>query len=182
MAESTIFYIQVFALTRWNKAGIMSNEIDTSHEIIKVYCLGLLARREHSCVELLNKCLLKGFTKNVCLAVIDELAERGLQSNDRYAESYARSRMQKGFGPIAIAYELSQNGIRNTDLDTIITTVTAGSWLDLLEQVYHKKYPRSTLISRNEWAKRYQFLMQRGFPATLINSFFQQLNVIKQPR
>lgn len=157
----------------------MPNEIDRSHEVITAYCLRLLARREHSQLELLNKCLLKGFNKNVCLAVIDDLAERGWQSNDRYAESYAKSRMQKGFGPVAIAYELSQNGIHDVNLDIIIETV-AGSWLDLIEQVYHKKYHHSIFMSRNEWAKCYQFLMQRGFPSALINTFFQQLNVTKQ--
>ena len=73
---------------------------------IKESCLRLLARREHSQKELLNKLLVKGFDKDEILAVIEEFALQGWQSDSRYAESYARHRIQKGYGPISIAYEL----------------------------------------------------------------------------
>jgi regulatory protein len=149
-------------------------ETGLSTETIKAYCLRLLARREHSCIELLNKCLLKGFDRQNSLAVINELAEQGWQSNSRFAEAYARSRMQKGYGAVAIAYELSQNDIYAVNLDTIVETV-AGSWLALIEQVYYKKYHYSD-FNRSEWTKRYQFLLQRGFPSSLINTFYKQMN------
>lgn len=63
---------------------------------IRESCLQLLARREHSQKELLNKLLIKGFNKDVILAVIEELAKQGWQSDLRYAESYARHRIEKG--------------------------------------------------------------------------------------
>ena len=145
-------------------------------EKIKESCLGLLARREHSQKELLNKLLVKGWAKDGILAVIDELAQQGWQSDARYAESYARHRIHKGYGPVWIAYELRKNGVDAVNLDDIVQQ-TAGSWMDLLEQVYSKKYGHDSVPDRNEWAKRSRFLMQRGFSGTMIGALFDHLNI-----
>ena len=143
---------------------------------IKESGLRLLARREHSQKELLNKLLLRGFGKDEILAVIDEFALQGWQSDSRYAESYARSRIQKGYGPAWISYEFKKNGIEAVDLEDLVCK-TAGSWLELLEQVYTKKYGHDLRIDRNEWAKRSRFLMQRGFSGTMISALFDHLNI-----
>ena len=143
---------------------------------IKESGLRLLARREHSQKELLNKLLLRGFGKAEILVVIDEFALQGWQSDSRYAESYARSRILKGYGPVWISYELKKNGIEAVDLEDIVCK-TAGSWLELLEQVYTKKYGHDLRIDRNEWAKRSRFLMQRGFSGTMISALFDHLNI-----
>ena len=143
---------------------------------IKESCLRLLARREHSQKELLNKLLVKGFDKDEILAVVDELALQGWQSDSRYAESYARHRIQKGYGPVSVAYELRQSGVDVVNLDDIVQK-TAGSWMELLEQVYTKKYGHDQLLDRNEWAKRNRFLMQRGFSGTMISALFDHLNI-----
>lgn len=143
---------------------------------IKESGLRLLARREHSQKELLNKLLLRGFGKNEILVIIDEFALQGWQSDSRYAEIYARSRIQKGYGPTCISYELKKNGIEAVDLDDIVCK-TVGSWMELLEQVYTKKYGHDLRIDRNEWAKRSRFLMQRGFSGTMISALFDHLNI-----
>ncbi|MDD1617571.1 MAG: regulatory protein [Methylococcaceae bacterium NSP1-2] len=143
---------------------------------IKDSCLRLLMRREHSQKELLTKLVAKGFNKNDILPVIEELANQGWQSDTRYAESYTRHRIQKGYGSLAISYELKQNGVNAVNLDNIMLAF-ADSWLELLEQVYHKKYDHNTRLSRSEWAKRCRFLMQRGFPSTLITALCQHLNI-----
>ncbi|WP_340124070.1 regulatory protein RecX [Methylobacter svalbardensis] len=143
---------------------------------IKEVCLRLLARREHSQKELLAKLALRGFDKDEVLPVIDELAEQGWQDDLRYAESYARFRILKGYGPIRVSYELSQNGIAVIDLDAIVQ-IEAGSWMALLEQVYRKKYSHDTLLERNEWAKRSRFLLHRGFSGAMIGALFDQLGI-----
>ena len=143
---------------------------------IKESCLRLLARREHSQKELLNKLLVKGFDKDEILAVIEEFVLQGWQSDSRYAESYARYRIQKGYGPLFVAYELRQNGVDAVNLEDIVQK-TAGSWMELLEQVYTKKYGHDSLLNRNEQAKRSRFLMQRGFSGTMISALFDHLNI-----
>ena len=129
---------------------------------IKESCLRLLARREHSQKELLNKLLIKGFDKDDILAVIEELALQGWQNDLRYAESYARHRIQKGYGPVSVTYELRQNGVDAVNLEDIVQK-TAGSWMDLLEQVYIKKYGHDSFLDRKEWAKRSSFFNAARF-------------------
>jgi len=136
----------------------------------------LLARREHSQKELLNKLLVKGYAKDDILAVIEELAQQGWQNDSRYAESYARHRIQKGYGPIFITYELRKNGVNTVNLEDIVQKA-AGSWMDLLELVYTKKYNHDTFLDRGEWARRSRFLMQRGFSGTMISALFDHLNI-----
>jgi len=146
------------------------------HAEIKESCLRLLTRREHSQKELLNKLLIKGFNRNDILAVIDELALQGWQSDLRYAESYVRHRIQKGYGPISVAYELRQNGVDGVILEDTVQK-TAGSWMELIEQVYIKKYDHDVLLDRNERAKRCRFLIQRGFSGPMISALFDHLNI-----
>ncbi|MDI1293107.1 MAG: regulatory protein RecX [Methylobacter sp.] len=143
---------------------------------IKEVCLRLLARREHSQKELLAKLALRGFDKDDVLPVIDELVKQGWQDDLRYAENYARFRILKGYGPIRVSYELSQNGIAALDLDAIVQ-IEVGGWMALLEQVYRKKYNHDMLLERNEWAKRSRFLLHRGFSGAMIGALFDQLDI-----
>jgi len=143
---------------------------------IQEVCLRLLARREHSQKELLDKLALRGYDKDDVLPVIDELVEQGWQDDLRYAESYARFRIRKGYGPIRVSYELKQNGIAALDLEDIVHE-EAGGWMALLEQVYSKKYPDDAVLDRNEWAKRSRFLLHRGFSGAMISALFDELNI-----
>lgn len=152
------------------------DEVFRTAKDIKEICLGLLARRDHSQKELLNKLVLRGFSKDDVMPVIDELALQGWQDDLRYAENYARFRIQKGYGPIRISHELRQNGIAAFDLDGIAQQ-EAGGWMALLARVYSKKYSDDAVPDRNEWAKRSRFLLHRGFSGAMIGALFEQLNI-----
>lgn len=155
-----------------------SESPDVSKEI-QAICLRLLALRDHSRKELLNKLVQKGFAKDDILAAVDELAAQGWQNDQRYAESYARSRMQKGYGPVRVAYELRQNGIEFLDLEQLLAE-QGSNWPELIAQVYHKKYKQDLGPDRNEWAKRSRFLLQRGFSGDMISELFDQLTINKR--
>lgn len=152
-----------------DKGRDVNNTVSTD---IKNSCLYLLTRREHSQKELLSKLTAKGFKSTDIAPVIAELAAQGWQSDTRYAESYTRHRLKQGYGEIAIAYELKQNGITGFDIESILFDV-ADSWLSLIEQVYQKKYPDNKNISLPERAKRSRFLLQRGFSSALIQQLFK---------
>jgi regulatory protein len=136
---------------------------------IKAACLRLLARREHSQHELLDKLQLKGYSKPECQAVIGLLAQDNWQNDVRYAENYARSCMQRGYGPVYIKHQLRQQGIEAIDLDSIVQQ-TADSWASLLEHVYRKKYGSKPITDNSDKAKRQRFLLQRGFSQALVSS------------
>ena len=76
--------------------------MSSSAKDIKNICLRLLARREHSKKELLQKLVSKGFNKILAANIINELVQEGWQDDLRYAENYARSRLLKGYGPARI--------------------------------------------------------------------------------
>ena len=118
----------------------------------------------------------KGCEKDQVMTTLEELALEGWQSDLRYAECYSRYRIQKGYGPIWINYELKKNGINGFNLDDVVLK-TVGSWMDLLESIYTKKYGSDSFLNRNEWAKRSRFLMQRGFSGTMISALFDHLDI-----
>jgi regulatory protein len=152
------------------------DEIKSVAGQITEICLRLLSYREHSRQELLQKLTLKGFAVNLVQPVLDELALKDWQSDQRYANSYAKQRLQKGYGALRIIHELRQRGIAEVDLDSAVMDVTA-DWMALLEQTYLKKYTFEPCVSRHEWAKRSRFLLQRGFSAEMIGRLFKHLHL-----
>ncbi len=142
---------------------------------IEAICLRLLARRDHSRRELLDKLGLRGFQPSEAKPVIDAMAEQNWQNDARYAESYIRQRIASGYGPVRIRYELQQRGITNADPDAQIEQ--QGGWQNLLMGVYGKKYPEESSLTLNEWLKRSRFLQQRGFTTDMIKWLHAELKL-----
>ena len=70
-----------------------------------------LARREHSRRELEVKLLRKGTSSDVAAAVVERLEKDRLVSDERFAEAWVRSRVNKLFGPLKIRAELGNKGV-----------------------------------------------------------------------
>ena len=147
---------------------------------IKTTCLKLLAQREHSRNELFNKLTKKGYCPSDIQPVLIELAQMDLQSDQRFIESYVRQRLQKGYGIMAIRYELIKKGINFAcNIDDMLLTITGGEWFSLLTQVYCKKYGEIQPISYQEWIKRRRFLVQRGFSASQLAQFVSESQILR---
>jgi len=142
---------------------------------IEAICLRLLARREHSRRELLDKLALRGFNRDEVEPVIAEMAEQNWQNDQRYAECYVRQRIQSGYGPMRLRYELQQRGINDADLDA--QAEEQGGWQNLLLDVYLGKYGDEKSLPQNEWLKRSRFLQQRGFSGEMIKRLFAELKI-----
>lgn len=136
----------------------------------------LLARREHSRRELLDKLALRGYRQAEVEPVIAEIAERNWQNDERYAECFVRQRLEKGYGPLRIRYELQQRGIADVDIDTLAED-SAGGWLNVLLAVYQNKYDHQSPVSQADWLKRSRFLQQRGFSGEMIKALFKTLKI-----
>ncbi|MBQ0724417.1 MAG: regulatory protein RecX [Cycloclasticus sp.] len=132
----------------------------------------MLTRREHSQRELKQKLVKKGFEKDEIDDVLAEFASNGWQSNQRFAESYARSQIQKGYGPSRIQYELKERGI-----DASINDVfeQQPDWFDVLMGLHVKKYGSCAPTDMKERAKRTRFLQHKGFTLDMIRKLFNQL-------
>lgn len=133
--------------------------------------LRLLARREHSASELRTKLIRKSWPEEHIERVIGSLAEAGLQSDQRFAESFARQRAGRFYGPRRIQAELAQRGIdpglANEALDALEV-----DFADLAAEFYRRKYGVGKKSSQGsgdasldfrERAKRSQAMYRRGF-------------------
>ena len=135
---------------------------DIEREAQRAFALRLLARREQSRLELIQRLIKRGCDIDMAEALLDELAEAGWQSDQRFAEHYFQVRMNAGFGPLRIRAELQQRGIARATIDAL-NDDPVNDWQARLEQLYHKKYHDSAPDTQQERAKRSRFLSQRGF-------------------
>jgi len=122
----------------------------------------LLSMREHSVQEISKKLSLKCDSPDVVYAVIDKLLASKYLCNERFTESYVRSRSNRGFGPIKIRSELVSKGIKNNMIEDHLD-VNSSIWYENAENQYHKKYGDAPVSDYNDWAKRARFMQSRGF-------------------
>ena len=132
--------------------------------------MGLLARREHSELELNRKLQQKGFDEESTGQIIETLRSNNLLSNERFAETYINMRKQRGYGPLRIAQELKERGV-DADMSAAYLDELAGEWRGIMVQQYRKKYGNELIDEYKEKAKRMRFLQHRGYPLDMINQF-----------
>lgn len=137
---------------------------------LEAAALRLLATREHSRAELEYKLAGKADDKAQLTEVLDGLAERGLQSNARYAESLIRSRLDKGQGPLLIRRDLKQQGIEPALIEDALA-LAEPDWQAILERVAERKFGSEAPADYKEATKRARFLAQRGFEPETIRDF-----------
>ncbi len=129
--------------------------------------IGSLAMREHSAYELQQKLLNKNHPEAVVFALIADLQKENLLSDARFAESYWRSRSNKGYGPVRIERELEQKGVSSRLVQEALFEAEI-DFETLVHQVYEKKYRGKDWVDFKEKAKRQNFLYRRGFSHDLI--------------
>ena len=132
----------------------------------------MLARREHSQHEMLQKLKIKGFEAADIQQTLDEFTAKNWQSDQRFAESYIRSRVHKGFGPVKIQYELRERGVHES-LDCL--TDELPDWAEVIHNLHRKKYGEKAPEDMKEKAKRMRFFQQKGFTHDNISQLFNGL-------
>ena len=139
-----------------------SNPLEINPADIRLAAMNLLARREHSVRELRNK-LKHRFPDS---DKIDEqlsllIAER-LQSDVRFAQSYARQRISRGYGPLRLRDELRERGVSEADFATAMDEMEI-DWCAVATDVMYKKFGLRDAIDLKEKARRARFMHYRGF-------------------
>jgi regulatory protein len=129
----------------------------------------LLARREHSTGELQRKLLEKGYPEAEIAAVVEKLTAKRLLSNDRYAASRVRHRVQAGQGPVRIRAELRQQGVAAEVIEKELADAGV-DWAQLAGDVRRRRFGPGQARTRPERAKQARFLQYRGFSADQIRA------------
>lgn len=136
--------------------------------------LNLLARREHSTLELRHKLSQRGFAADLIAAVLEELVAENLLSDARYAEIYAHSRTDKGYGPRRIQQELRERGVAE-EIIAVILAELDDFWMVKLSELHRKRFSGTRPRDIADQAKQTRFLLQRGFTPEQIQGLFRGL-------
>ena len=107
--------------------------------------LDALTRREHGRVELMQKLLLKGFSKEIIIMVLDDLEAKNLLSDFRYATLLVESRQRKNpEGRFLMSQRLASKGVdRETAqnvLDALFSEEHTREYVQKAYQLALRKY------------------------------------------
>ena len=141
-------------------------------EPVEIYnkSLDILSRREHSKKEILDKLSKKFSNLDLIELTIQKLEDNNLINDARFSEHYVAARKRKEFGPKKISYELLSKGVESFIANEAISE--AGEWEELAHEVFNKKFRDGMSVDYKLKAKKKNFLINRGFSFTEIESVF----------
>ncbi len=131
---------------------------------LKGKALRMLARREHSRVELAQKLSADG-TREDIQALLDQLEQSGLLSDARFAESFVSSRSPR-FGTAKLRHGLRAKGVPDEIIAAALPAEAEGE-IERAREVWRRKYAAPP-SDRIDYARQARFLQQRGFSADII--------------
>lgn len=131
----------------------------------------LLAQREHSRSELARKLSAHGSADEID-ATLARLGELGLQSDERFARAWVRSKAAR-FGLARIRHELARRGLERELIEDAIVLEAGENEIDRARAVWAGKFGKPPQ-DRSEWAKQARFLQGRGFSAGTITRLLKE--------
>ena len=149
----------------------MQTNVDGSECGQKIYrsAIRYLSYREHGVKELRLKLRNKFEEQNEIDRVLSQLIKENLLSEQRYAESYIRSRVSKGCGPERIRFELLQKGVESTFVEDALA-LSEVAWDEEIRKVWFKKYGENRTNDLQNKANQWRFLQYRGFSSEQIKA------------
>lgn len=122
----------------------------------------LLSRREHSYFELLQKLQLRGFKSDDVRQMVDRFTLADIQSDQRFAESFARQSISKGQGEQRIRAGLKERQVCDEYVQQALNELQP-DWFELARAVFIKKYGHHVEMDWQQQQKCYRYLQYRGF-------------------
>lgn len=146
-----------------------SSSPSLSVEALRGKALAMLSRREHSRLEIQRKLEEMGAEEPLLTLVLDELGEQRLQSDERFAEVFIRSRAERGNGPVGIARELRERGLP-ADFISEALEQSGYDWGRQARDVRERRFGGACPADLKDRARQYRFLQYRGFSSPQILS------------
>jgi regulatory protein len=129
---------------------------------IRLAAMNILAGREHSIAEIKTRLIKKNYSAEQVDIAVEELLNDGLLNEERFTESFIRSRIQKGQGPLKIRHELRMRGIADELIDNNLD-MSFQFWRPYIERARKKRFGHRIPKDFKEQGKQSRFLYQRGF-------------------
>lgn len=128
----------------------------------------LLARREYSVKELTDRLSARGHEAGEVAAALQQLADKGLQSDERFAACLLRDRLLRGQGPRKMLAELDQRGVDRQLASQSLAELESDQGIDWVQQalsVLQRRFGSVApeAMSPRERARHQRFLASRGF-------------------
>jgi regulatory protein len=130
---------------------------------LRARALRLLARREHTRVELERKLSPHAGSSEAVDVLISELKTKNQLSEARFAEERARQLSRK-YGAARIRQDLKAKGVSE---ELISRFSSSENEMQKAKEILERKY-RTPAATREEKAKRMRFLQSRGFSSEII--------------
>jgi len=111
---------------------------------------------------MLRKLVSKNHSDDDASEAIEMLKEQNIINDTRFAESYMRFRIEKGFGELKIRAELRERGIKREIIELTIEESSA-KWGKLIAKARTKRFGNEKPIDWDEKGKQTRFLQARGF-------------------
>ena len=139
---------------------------------VRAKALELLARREHSRLELRQKLLQRGYPSELIDPALEQLIEERLLDEGRYAEIYACGRADKGYGPLRIARELRERGVPEEQVAATLATLE-DDWSAKLRDLHRKRFKSHVPADAAGRLQQTRVLRQHGFTLEQIKRLFE---------
>lgn len=127
------------------------------------YAVMLLARREYSRAELKERMARRDYAPEHIEAVLDDLSERGLQSDERFAEMFVRSRILRRQGARRISMDLNMRGVEQHIVQRVLAEADV-DWFALACEALAARF-KAPADDFKAKARQQRFLASRGFDA-----------------
>lgn len=130
--------------------------------------LRLLARREHSRQELVLKLRQRRFDEPLIDPVLDEFEQEGWLDDGRFADVYARQRIDQGYGPLRIQAELRQRGVARDP--EVLEALSEREWCDHAIRMRERRFGLANLEQDwDEKVRQARFFQRRGFTSSQVD-------------
>lgn len=143
-----------------------------SSDLLRQKALALLAMRDYCSFDLKQKLTKYCDDLKLIESVLQELQEKGWQSDARFVASFIRYRAQKGYGPQRIRAELSQKQLDKHFIEEALEE-SEQNWTENAEKVRIKHFGAKAPADYKSQAKQQRFLQYRGFDIHTIHSLYR---------
>lgn len=124
--------------------------------------MNLLARREYSQHELRARLRLRFDAEELIAAELRKLSHEGLQSDERFTESFVRMHEGRSHGPLRILRELELRGV-DEELARAFVHPRDRRWFDMARAWRRRRFGAPGPVEARERARQMRHLQQRGF-------------------
>ncbi len=136
----------------------------------------ILARREHSVLELREKLLAREFPPDDVEQTLSALTADGLLSEQRFIDSFLASYTRRGHGPLWLRAELQRRGITSAEIAAALAgqeiTGQPVDWPAQARTVRENRFGPAQPLDYKERARQSRFLQYRGFSSEQVRQAF----------